>query len=86
MNLGWYNCNDKKVSEKENTFPKMGLMFTILREILFVVPLIYLFVFVFDWGLVGIWLGLCIGRAIASVLNYAFARYEIRRTRVKFGN
>ena len=63
-----------------------SLMFTILREILFVVPLIYLFVFVFNWELVGIWLGLCIGRAIASVLNYAFARYEIRRTRAKFGN
>ena len=63
-----------------------SLMFTILREILFVVPLIYLFVFVFNWGLVGIWLGLCIGRSIASVLNYAFARYEIRRTSAKFGN
>ena len=63
-----------------------SLMFTILREILFVVPLIYLFVFVLNLGLVGIWLGLCIGRAIASVLNYAFARYEIRRTRAKFGN
>ena len=63
-----------------------SLMFTILREILFVVPLIYLFVFVFNLELVGIWLGLCIGRAIASVLNYAFARYEIRRTRAKFGN
>lgn len=63
-----------------------SLMFTILREILFVVPLIYVFVFIFDWNLIGIWLGLCIGRAIASVLNYAFARYEIRRVRVKFGN
>lgn len=63
-----------------------SLMFTILREILLVVPLIYLFVFVFDWGIVGIWLGLCIGRSIASILNYAFARYEIRRTRAKFGN
>ena len=63
-----------------------SLMFTILREILFVVPLIYLFVFVLNLGLVGIWLGLCIGRAIASVLNYAFARYEIRRTRAKVGN
>ena len=63
-----------------------SLMFTILREILLVVPLIYVFVFVFNWGLVGIWLGLCIGRSIASVLNYAFARYEIRRTRAKFGN
>lgn len=63
-----------------------SLMFTILREILFVVPLIYVFVFIFDWGLVGVWLGLCVGRAIASVLNYAFARYEIKRTREKFGN
>lgn len=63
-----------------------SLMFTILREILFVVPLIYVFVFNFNLGLVGIWLGLCIGRAIASVLNYGFARYEIKRTREKFGN
>lgn len=55
-----------------------SLMFTILREIIFVVPLIYVFVFIFNWGLVGVWLGLCIGRAIASVLNYAFARYEIK--------
>ncbi|MDO5859901.1 MATE family efflux transporter [Methanobrevibacter sp.] len=63
-----------------------SLMFTILREIIFVVPLIYLFVFVFDLNLVGVWLGLCIGRAIASVINYAFARYEVRRTRSKFEN
>ena len=63
-----------------------SLMFTILREILFVVPLINVFVFVFNWGLVGIWLGLCIGRAIASILNYVFARYEIKRIRKIFGN
>ncbi len=63
-----------------------SLMFTILREIIFVVPLIYLFVYVFNLGLVGIWLGLCIGRAIASVLNYLFARNEIKKIREKFGN
>lgn len=63
-----------------------SLMFTILREIIFVVPLIYLFVYVFNLGLVGIWLGLCIGRAIASVLNYIFARNEIKKIRTKFGN
>ena len=63
-----------------------SLMFTILREILFVVPLIYVFVFVFNSGLIGVWLGLSIGRAIASVINYLFARYEIKRTREKFGN
>ena len=63
-----------------------SLMFTILREILFVVPLTYFLAFEFNLGLIGIWLGLCIGRAIASVLNYVFARYEIKRTREKFGN
>lgn len=63
-----------------------SLMFTILREIIFVVPLIYILVFIFNFGLVGIWLGLCIGRAIASVLNYIFARYEIKRLRKIFGN
>ena len=63
-----------------------SLMFTILREILFVVPLIYALVFIFNFGIIGIWLGLCIGRAIASVLNYVFARYEIKRIRTKFKN
>lgn len=63
-----------------------SLMFTILREIIFVVPIMYILVFVFNMELVGIWLGLAIGRSVASVLNYAFARYEVRRTREKFGN
>ncbi|MBQ6511420.1 MATE family efflux transporter [Methanobrevibacter sp.] len=63
-----------------------SLMFTILREIIFVVPLMLVFVFVLNLNLVGIWLGLCIGRAIASVINYVFARYEIKRIRTRFGN
>ena len=63
-----------------------SLMFTILREIIFVVPLMLVFVFVLKLDLVGIWLGLCIGRMIASVINYVFARYEIKKIRAKFGN
>lgn len=63
-----------------------SLMFTILREIIFVVPLIILFVYVIHLDLLGIWLGLCIGRAIASIINYIFARYEVKRTRAEFGN
>ena len=63
-----------------------SLMFTILREIIFVVPLMLVFVFVLNLNLVGIWLGLCIGRSIASIINYVFARYEIKRIRAKFGN
>ena len=63
-----------------------SLMFTVLREIIFVVPLMQFFVFELNLGLVGVWLGLCIGRAIASVINYIFARYEIKRIRKNFGN
>lgn len=63
-----------------------SLMFTILREIIFVVPLIILFVYVIHLDLLGIWLGLCIGRALASIINYIFARYEVKRTRAEFGN
>lgn len=63
-----------------------SLMFTILREIIFVVPLIILFVYVIHLDLLGIWLGLCIGRAFASIINYIFARYEVKRTRAEFGN
>lgn len=63
-----------------------SLMFTILREIILVVPLIQLFVFEFHWHLISIWLGLCLGRSIASVINFAFARFEIRRIKSKFSN
>lgn len=63
-----------------------SLMFTILKEIIFVVPLIILFVYVIHLDLLGIWLGLCIGRALASIINYIFARYEVKRTRAEFGN
>ena len=63
-----------------------SLMFTVLREIIFVVPLMQFLVFELNLGLVGVWLGLCIGRAIASVINYIFARYEIKRIRKNFGN
>lgn len=63
-----------------------SLMFTILREIIFVVPLIILFVYVIHLDLLGIWLGLCIGRALASIINYIFARYEVKRTRAEFGH
>ena len=63
-----------------------SLIFTILREIIFSVPLTYLFALTFGLGPLGIWIGIGIGKSIASILNYLFARYEIKRTRAKFGN
>lgn len=63
-----------------------SLIFTTLREIIISVPLTYLFALTFGLGPFGIWIGLGIGKSIASILNYLYARYEIKRIRAKFGN
>ena len=64
----------------------ISLFWTIVREIVFAVPLTYLFGIVFNWGLIGIWLGLAVGRTTASFLNYAFARFTIKKIRYEFGS
>lgn len=56
-----------------------SLCWTIIRELIFTVSFTYLFGIVFNWGLIGIWTGLAVGRIIASILNYTYARYTIRQ-------
>lgn len=56
-----------------------SLAWTIIRELIFTVSFTYLFGIVFDWGLTGIWLGLAAGRMLASILNFTYARYTIRK-------
>ena len=56
-----------------------SLVWTIIRELIFTVTCTYIFGIVFDWGLTGIWTGLAVGRIIASVLNFTYARYTIRK-------
>jgi putative MATE family efflux protein len=56
-----------------------ALAWTIIRELIFTVSFTYLFGIVFKWGLTGIWTGLAVGRILASILNYAYARYTIRK-------
>ena len=56
-----------------------SLAWTIIRELIFTVSFTYLFGIVFDWGLMGIWTGLAIGRILASIFNYVYARYTIRK-------
>ncbi len=63
----------------------MSLMWTIIREVIFTVTATYTFGIVLGWGLVGIWTGLATGRILASILNFAFARYTIKKVREKFG-
>ncbi len=56
-----------------------SLCWTIIREVIFTVSFTYLFGIVFNWGLTGIWTGLAVGRILASILNYTYARYTIRK-------
>ena len=56
-----------------------SLAWTIIRELIFTVSFTYLFGIVFDWGLIGIWTGLAVGRVLASILNFLYAKYTIRK-------
>jgi putative MATE family efflux protein len=56
-----------------------SLAWTIIRELVFTVGFTYLFGLVLNWGLTGIWVGLAVGRIIASILNFTYARYTIRK-------
>jgi len=56
-----------------------SLMWTIIREVMFTVSFTYFFGIYINWGLIGIWLGLAIGRTLASILNFSYARYTIKK-------
>ena len=56
-----------------------SLCWTIIRELVLTVSFTYLFGMVFNWGLTGIWTGLAVGRIIASILNFTYARYTIKK-------
>ncbi|MDO5825271.1 MAG: MATE family efflux transporter [Methanosphaera sp.] len=58
-----------------------SLMWTIIREVIFTVGCTYLLGIVLNMGLLGIWMGLAIGRVLASILNFTYARYTIRKLR-----
>lgn len=56
----------------------ISLGWTIIREVIFTVSFTYLFGIMLGWGLIGIWVGLALGRIISSILNFIFARYTIK--------
>ena len=56
-----------------------SLAWTIIRELIFTVSFTYLFGIVFNWGLTGIWTGLAVGRVLASILNFLYAKDTIRK-------
>lgn len=54
-----------------------SLFLIILREIICTVPLTYLFGIILGWGLIGVWIGLSLGRALAGLLAFIFSRVSI---------
>lgn len=56
----------------------ISLAWTIIREIISTNALIYVFGIVLGWGLIGVWAGLAVGRAVAGGLNFLSARYTVR--------
>jgi putative MATE family efflux protein len=56
-----------------------SLCWTVIRELILTISFTYLFGIVFNWGLTGIWTGLATGRIIASILNFTYARYTIKK-------
>lgn len=56
-----------------------SLAWTIIRELIFTVSFTYLFGIILNWGLFGIWVGLAVGRILASILNFTYAKYTLRK-------
>ena len=56
-----------------------SLIWTIIRELIFTVSFTYIFGIILNWGLTGIWVGLAVGRILASILNFIYAKYTIRK-------
>ena len=56
----------------------VSLAWTVVREIICTNALIYIFGIVLGWGLIGVWAGLTVGRALAGGLNFLFARYTVK--------
>lgn len=52
-----------------------SLAWTVIREVIFAVGFTYMFGIFLNWGLMGIWLGLAVGRSIASILRHCPISY-----------
>ena len=61
-----------------------SLAWTIIREVILTVSFTYIFGIALNWGLIGIWAGLAAGRILASILNFAYAKYTLKKLKEEF--
>lgn len=56
-----------------------SLVFTFIRELIFVVLGVLFFVFVLHWGVHGVYVGMIVGALIGSLIAYAFAYKDMNK-------
>jgi len=56
-----------------------SFLWTIMYDIICVLPAVYFFAFYMNYGLIGVWLGFVAGRATASILNFLGAKYTLKK-------
>lgn len=60
-------------------YPIPALLTTLLRLIIIAIPAAFLFVYVFDWGVYGVWAGLISGSFVSSITSYVWLRTIIKQ-------
>lgn len=58
--------------------PVPALIITLLRMIILGVPAVLLFVYVFHWGILGVWLGIVTGNGLAAVISFTMTSKAFR--------
>ena len=54
-----------------------SFMWTFIREFVLLLLFTYLFGFVMNWGLIGIWIGFVVGKSSSAIFNYLHANHYI---------
>lgn len=54
-----------------------SFLWTFTREFILVLSFTYFFGFILNWGLIGIWIGIFVGKSSSTIFNYLYANYYI---------
>ena len=60
-------------------YPIPALMLTLLRMIILGVPAVLLYVYLFDWGIYGVWFGIVTGNGLAAILSFIMITRTLRK-------
>jgi Na+-driven multidrug efflux pump len=67
-----------------NTFQGLGkgihsLFLTFIREILLILVFLQLFVYVFNFGILGVWAAITMGKSLGASISYFYTNYYLNK-------